>query len=177
MSDFKNFAVWGAGNMGGAIVAELLALKSLGRVSSVAVLTRAVSHLSAEKDSAHAATQESKDNAKNTEFAAKGAQIVPYDVTGADPVAALRGVDVLIATAGGLAGHSLQPALLRAAHAAGVRLYVPAEWGDIPDGRTGQPFESMNALHAQAAELGLPIATFNNGPYGLPWLVMVGSAC
>jgi hypothetical protein len=102
---------------------------------------------------------------------------VPYDTTGADPVSALRGVDVLIATAGGLAGHSLQPSLLRAAHAAGVRLYVPAEWGDIPDGRTGQPFESMNALHAQAAELGLPIATFNNGPYGLPWLVMAGSAC
>jgi hypothetical protein len=108
-------------------------------------------------------TQESEENAKNQGLKAQGVHIVPYAVDGEDPVSALRGVDVLISTTGAM-GHALQPALLRAAKTAGVRLFVPAEFGDIPDHfAQARPYAFMLALRAQAAELSMPTATFANG--------------
>ena len=39
---FRSFAVIGAGNIGGFIIAELLRLKAIGTVSSVTVVSRSV---------------------------------------------------------------------------------------------------------------------------------------
>jgi hypothetical protein len=54
----------------------------------------------------------------------------------------------------------LQSQLLHAAHAAGVKLFVPAEWGDNTEGREHSYFKSKAALHQEAAELGVPTVTF-----------------
>jgi hypothetical protein len=39
MSDYHNFAIWGAGNLGTDVVAELLALRPAGCVASVTALS------------------------------------------------------------------------------------------------------------------------------------------
>jgi hypothetical protein len=88
---------------------------------------------------------------------------VPYDVASADAVAPLRGTDVLIATAGGM-GLRQQPALVDAAAAAGVKLFVPVEWGDVTDGRPEPVFKGKAAIIAKARELGLSTTAFCNGP-------------
>jgi hypothetical protein len=80
-------------------------------------------------------------------------------VTGTDPTAALSGVDVLISTTG-FAGLHLQPQLLRAAHAAGVKLFVPAEWGDNSDDREHDVHKSKAVLRQEAVELGVPTVAF-----------------
>jgi uncharacterized protein YbjT (DUF2867 family) len=165
MSGYNTFAVWGAGNQGAAIVEELLALKPAGRLSSVTVLTRAVQHFAFVTWSrfSHLCAQESKDSEKNKELAAKGAIVLPYDVNGADAASALKGIDVLISGAGAY-GKVHQPALLRAAYAAGVKLFLPAEFGDAYKGRDVYPYKEMNELQAQAAALGMPTVSICNGP-------------
>jgi hypothetical protein len=83
-------------------------------------------------------------------------------VQGADAASALAGVDVLISTVGHT-GLDLQDALLQAAHSAGVKLFVPAEWGDWTDGRPEPMFKRKSGMRAKAAELGVPTAAFFHG--------------
>jgi hypothetical protein len=81
-------------------------------------------------------------------------------VTSADPTSALAGVDVLISTTG-FSGLQLQPQLLHAAHAAGVKLFVPAEWGDDSDHHKEHAiYASKAALRQEAAGLGVPTVAF-----------------
>jgi hypothetical protein len=108
--------------------------------------------------------QESVNNDQNKEFSSKGAEIRSYDVSSAATVSDLQGVDVLISTIGA-AGLSLQSKLIDAAHGAGVKLLVPAEFGDTTVGRT-EPINLLKlAGHAQAVKLGLPTATVYTGPW------------
>jgi hypothetical protein len=92
----------------------------------------------------------------------KGAKIVPFDAQGTDAASALVGVDVLISTVGHT-GLDLQDALLQVAHSAGVKLFVPAEWGDWTDGRPEPMFMRKSGMRAKAAELGVPTAAFFHG--------------
>jgi hypothetical protein len=80
-------------------------------------------------------------------------------VTSADPTSALAGVDVLISTTG-LHSLHLQSQLLRAAHTSGVKLFVPAEWGDSSDNQELALFKAKVALRQEAAELGVPTVAF-----------------
>jgi hypothetical protein len=87
---------------------------------------------------------------------------VPYDVYGEGAATALEGIDVLISTVGS-AGMKDQLPLIRAAHAAGVKLFVPTEWGDVPDGRPEPLLTIQVDVRTEAANLGLPITSFRNG--------------
>jgi hypothetical protein len=108
--------------------------------------------------------QESVNNEQNKEFSSKGAEIRSYDVSSAAAVSDLHGVDVVISTIGA-GGLSLQSKLIDAAHRAGVKLLVPAEFGDTTVGRT-EPINLLKlAGHAQAVKLGLPTATVFTGPW------------
>jgi hypothetical protein len=108
--------------------------------------------------------QESVNNEQNKEFSSKGAEIRSYDVSSAAAVSDLHGVDVVISTIGA-GGLSLQSKLIDAAHGAGVKLLVPAEFGDTNPGRT-EPINLLKlAGHAQAVKLGLPTATVFTGPW------------
>jgi hypothetical protein len=74
----------------------------------------------------------------------------------------LRGIDVLVASPA-FGALFLQHDLMRAAQAAGVRLFVPGEWGDTTDGRTEPIFKLKQEVRADAAALGLQTATFFAG--------------
>jgi uncharacterized protein YbjT (DUF2867 family) len=99
--------------------------------------------------------QASAGSAQNQELSSKGAEIRPYDVLSADAISGLHGIDVLISTTG-MEGLSIQPKLVDAAHAAGVKLLVPAEFGDTTDGRTEPILVLKRSAREQAAKLGLP---------------------
>jgi hypothetical protein len=69
---------------------------------------------------------------------------------------------VLISTVG-FPGLELQMALATAAQKAGVKLFVPCEFGDTTDGRTDKTFDTKIAVRKHLAELGLPAAVYFTG--------------
>jgi hypothetical protein len=79
---------------------------------------------------------------------------------------------VLIATTS-FGGLPLQHYLIRAAVKAGVKLFVPSEWGDTTDGRTEGIFMLKQQIRMEAKQLGLPTATFWTGPW-IEWLEQLG---
>jgi hypothetical protein len=87
-----------------------------------------------------------------------------YDVQGTDAVSGLEGIDVVISTVG-FAAAGLQIPLEDAAKKAGVRLFVPSEFGDTNDGRVtnNKAFESKLNVRKHAAEIGLPTALYFSG--------------
>jgi hypothetical protein len=105
-------------------------------------------------------SQESQDKESNKKLAEQGVIIKPFDVSAEDASALLKGIDVVIATPASQ-GVPLQPQLVRAAAAAGVNLFVPAEWGgEDPD----SPFHSFKeSIRVDAAKLGLPTTSFFSG--------------
>jgi hypothetical protein len=79
----------------------------------------------------------------------------------------VKGVDVLISTTSfggpGFGGLSLQTKLAEAAHSAGVKLFVPAEFGDTIDGRSEPMFQLKQLIRTKSARLGLPTVGFSTG--------------
>ncbi|KAI0344660.1 NAD-P-binding protein [Trametopsis cervina] len=162
MSGYKTFAVVGAGTIGGPVISELLKLKATGTISSVSLITRSSTH----------------------PLSSSGVQILTVSYT--DPSSltrALSGIDVLISTVA-TAGLVHQPALAQAAKEAGVKLFVPPEFGmpsdvDVP-GVLGAKYRFKQELK----KLGLPYTAicsgiftgfiFNVPPFG--WDVKNGKA-
>jgi hypothetical protein len=104
--------------------------------------------------------QESKDKESNKKLVEQGVIIKPFDVSAEDASSLLKGIDVVIATPAAQ-GVPLQPQLVRAAAAAGVKLFVPAEWGGEDE---DSPFHGFKeSVRADAAKLGLPTASFFSG--------------
>ncbi|KDQ62724.1 hypothetical protein JAAARDRAFT_171316 [Jaapia argillacea MUCL 33604] len=149
MSGFKNFAVAGAGNIGRFIVEELLKLKHTGAVSSVVVLTR----------------ESSADSQSVTELAKQGAKIAIVDYTSPSSVAsALAGIDVVV-SALGFAGLGAQVLLAEEAKKAGVKLFVPSEFGIPTEGLTEGLFGLKSSLHEKLKEIDLPYSLYFTGPF------------
>ncbi|KDQ58343.1 hypothetical protein JAAARDRAFT_206289 [Jaapia argillacea MUCL 33604] len=149
MSDFKTFAVAGAGNIGHYIIEELLKLKHIGTVSSVVVLTR----------------ESSAGTPSITELAKQGAKIAPVDYSTPSSLAkALDGIDVVISALGGVASASEGP-LIEEAKKAGVKLFVPSDYGIPTDRHTEGPFSRKVAVHKKLKEIDLPYSAFHNGPW------------
>ncbi|KZO93429.1 NAD-P-binding protein [Calocera viscosa TUFC12733] len=146
MSGYKNFAVAGAGGLGRFIIDELLKEKTAGTVGRVVVLTRSANG--------------------NEALAARGAEpiVVNYD----SPVtlqSALEDIDVVISTIAGLSAQTLaaQEPLADAAKAAGVKLFVPSEFGGDTVGHTEGPLAVKNAQREHLTQIGLPWALFFTG--------------
>ncbi|KAH7099996.1 NAD(P)-binding protein [Auriculariales sp. MPI-PUGE-AT-0066] len=133
---FTSFAVaGGTGGLGALVVKKLLA-----QGANVVVLGRTVSEV--------------PDGATN--------RVVDYsDETSL--VKALAGVEVVIsALASAAAG--LQPALATAAKQAGVRLFVPAEYGtDSRNLSERHPLAFKTALHKHLTSIDLPFTLYFNG--------------
>lgn len=96
-----------------------------------------------------------------------GARAVPVDYADtAALTAALRGIDVVISALGG-AALLVQIQLAEAAKAAGVKLFVPSEFGNptqgisASEGPIGQKVQVQEALK----KIGLPYALFWTGPF------------
>jgi len=146
MSGFKKFAVAGAGNFGKFIVKEFLVLKNAGKVTDVPVLTRSAS------------------SATSRELAALGATIVEVDYGSADSIIkALTGVDVLVC-AFGPTGISTQLPLAEQAKAAGVKLFVPSEFGADTKEIMKIPFQAAKVVvQKKLEEIKLPYTLFQMG--------------
>jgi hypothetical protein len=111
-------------------------------------------------------------NAQNQELSAKGVKIRSFDVSAADAASDLKDIDVLISTTG-FGGLALQPKLVEVAHAAGVKLFVPAEFGDTSDGREEPIFQLKQSIRSNAAKLGLPTVAFFTGLW-TEWVIQLG---
>jgi hypothetical protein len=111
-------------------------------------------------------------NLQNQELSAKGAVIRSFDVSSADAASNLKNIDVLISTTS-LATLDLQFRLVEAAHSAGVKLFVPTEYGDTSDGRLGPYFKLKQSIRAESAKLGLPTVAFFTGLW-TEWIPHLG---
>jgi hypothetical protein len=60
----------------------------------------------------------------------------------------------------GFGGLHLRSQMLRAAHAAGVKLFVPGPWGDYVEGREHKFFQPTIAMFEEAGKLGVSTAAF-----------------
>ncbi|KAI0043406.1 NAD-binding protein [Auriscalpium vulgare] len=140
MSAYKVIAVAGAGNLGMYIVRELLAAKAAGTIDGVVVLTRYIVPVS----------------------------YAPEAIDTLTAALASHGVDALVSTLSHKANAlSVQPVLARAAHAAGVRLFVPSEFGNPTAQHAGGAgvFGQKGNFQGELKELGLPSAVFYTGPF------------
>lgn len=106
--------------------------------------------------------QESVNKPGLQELASQGAQIRPFVVTSSEATSALKGIDVLISTQG-MTSLDLQDHILRPAVDAGVKLFVPAEFGITTDGRPEPIFAHKVHLREEAARLGLPTTVIFTG--------------
>ncbi|EJD05394.1 NAD-binding protein [Fomitiporia mediterranea MF3/22] len=144
MSGYRSFAVAGTGNVGKFIIDALLEKKAIGVISSITVLTRS-------------------SEGKN-ELESKGVKVVAVDYTFPSSLeAALSGIDIVIAALG-LHGIEHQVALAASAKTAGVKLFVPSEYGSDPHGQTDHPlFKLKEVAKQKLKELGLPYVVFFAG--------------
>ena len=77
---------------------------------------------------------------------------------------ALTGVDVVISTVPGTA-LDVQPGIAEAAKEAGVKLFVPSEFGGPTEGATEGLFGTKAKIHEQLKPIGIPYALFYTGPF------------
>jgi len=150
---FRSFAIIGAGHMGRFIVDELLRLKAIGTISSVTIISRSDRH------------------ASHPEWVAKGVNLATIDYNDqASIVAAFEGVDVAISTVKNIPdGIQNQKVLADAAKVAGVKIFVPSEWGSPSvkiEGGIAYKAEILDYLR----EIGLPFTVLYTGPW--PDLIM-----
>jgi hypothetical protein len=93
-------------------------------------------------------------------------------VNAADASTGLKGIDVLISTSG-FEGLGLQSTLAKAALEAGVKLFVPTEFGDTTDGRP-EPLMALKAsIRDGIAATGLPTVAFFSGLW-TEWVLNLG---
>ncbi|EIM81417.1 NAD-P-binding protein [Stereum hirsutum FP-91666 SS1] len=146
MSAYSSFAIAGAGLVGTFVANAFLQAKASGTIKDVTILTRS-----------------SSKNVKIDGLASKGATIAAVDYDDPSSLSnALHGVDVVISTFGRVALAS-QQALAEASKAAGVKLFVPSEFGNS----TGNPQEGTLAykvaFREKLKEIDLPYTLIFSG--------------
>jgi len=93
------------------------------------------------------------------------AKVVAVDYSNKDSVKkALHGVDVVICTIAGTAV-DLQAGIAAAAKEAGVKLFVPSEFGNVSEGETKGLFGQKAVTQNQMKAVGIPWAIFYTGPF------------
>ncbi|EJD41435.1 NAD(P)-binding protein [Auricularia subglabra TFB-10046 SS5] len=146
-STYTSFAVAGAGALGSLVVSELLK-----QGAQVTVLTRG-----SNSEIPDGATTKVVDYSKPDELAA-----------------ALKGIDVVVSAVAG-AGIAVQPALADAAKAAGVKLFVPAEYGVVSHELKDGPLTFKSQLQAHLKSIGLPYTVYYTGLFAdVPLFVFSG---
>lgn len=142
----SNFAIAGAGAIGAWIIEELLNYKATGSVNTLKILSRSETIKSA-----------------NPEWFAKGAEFVKVDYSNELAlVNTFKGIDVVFSTINSSVAEQ-QEALGKAAKAAGVKLFVPSEYGiDTEDATTGV-FLAKKKLSDYLKEIDLPYVKIFTG--------------
>ncbi|CAE6366785.1 unnamed protein product [Rhizoctonia solani] len=111
---------------------------------------------------------ESINSAPLQEFKSKGASLhaISYDDE-ASILKALQGVDVVVSTVAGSAIVSAQVPLIKAAKAAGVKLFLPSEYGSTFEGPANPSpvIQSKKKVIKAAQDAGLPYAALHTGAF------------
>jgi len=143
MSGYKNFGIVGAGVTGSFIIRQFLKDKAAGTINEVVVLTRQGSKTTIDGD----------------------AKVIPVNYSDKESIkAALAGIDVVISTIASVA-LGLQPGIAEAAKEAGVKLFIPSEFGVPADGATEGVLGAKARVQDQLQAMGVPYALINTGPY------------
>ncbi|KAJ7593629.1 hypothetical protein C8J56DRAFT_853325 [Mycena floridula] len=151
-SSYKSFAVVGAGAIGEHIVKSLLSHNA-----STIILSR-------------------KSSKSSPDFGAQVFKVDYDDVASVTSVFKDHSVDVVISTLTHAGGLPAQYPIAEAAKAAGVKLFVPSEFGFVTEGATGDPEKSFlvykNNFAQHLKAIGLPSARFYTGGFFsyVPWL-------
>ena len=94
-----------------------------------------------------------------------GVRLVVVDYASPERLAEqLRGIDVVVSAVGG-AAFALQEQFAEAAKTAGVKLFVPSEFGNPTKDRTDSLFGVKDAVRLKLKAIGLPYAVFYTGPF------------
>jgi len=146
MSGYKNFAVVGAGEIGGFIIRQLLTDKVTDQLSQ--------------------GSKTSVDPA---------AKLIAVDYSNKESIKrALTGVDVVISTISGTA-LDVQPRIAEAAKEVGVKLFVPSEFGGPTEGVTEGFFGDKANIQEQLKAIGIPYALFYTGGFSdYLWMPQLG---
>lgn len=143
MAGYRNFAIVGAGTLGNYVIRQFLKDKAAGTVNEVVVLTRQGSKTTVEGD----------------------AKVISVDYSNPESIKnALAGVEVVISTISG-AALDVQGKIAEAAKEAGVKLFIPSEFGGTTEGETEGMFGEKAGIQAQLKALGVPYAAFYTGPF------------
>ncbi|KAH9007294.1 NAD-P-binding protein [Lactarius hatsudake] len=143
MSGYKSFAIVGAGIFGSFVVRQFLKDKTAGTVDEVVVLTRQGSKTTIEGD----------------------AKVVAVDYSNKESIKnALTGVDVVICTISRTA-LDLQAGIAAAAKEAGVKLFIPSEFGNVSEGETQGMFGQKAGIQTELKTLDIPFTNFYTGPF------------
>ncbi|KAI0052799.1 NAD-P-binding protein, partial [Auriscalpium vulgare] len=156
MSGFKNFVVVGTGNVGAVLIDHFLDLKVKGSVNRVLVFTRP-----------------SSEPATSEKYGAKGADVVGLEYDDRTALAkALTGVDVIISTVN-TAALAAQLTIAEVAKAAGVKLFLPSEFGIPTLGGKGLVARKAD-LHQKFRDIGLPTTLVFTGLFAdLVWVPFI----
>lgn len=143
MSGYKSFAFVGAGNFGSFLVRQFLEDKAAGTVNEVVVLTRQGSKTTIEGDT----------------------KVIAVDYSNKESIkSALSGVDVVICTISCMA-LGLQTGIAAAAMEAGVKLFVPSEFGNSSEGETEGIWGKKAVIQTQLKAADIPYTIFYTGPF------------
>lgn len=168
MSGFKSFTVAGAGNLGKYIIEELLKLQQAGKVTSVGFLSRQVSYYVDDEVQNLALNNLiiEYQASGNDDLIAKGAKRLVVDYSSpASLSTALSGTDVVVTTIRASPdSYASHIALAKASKEAGVKLYVPSDFGS-PASSKSPLFDKDKFRNGTLRELDLPYATFHTGPF------------
>lgn len=91
--------------------------------------------------------------------------MIPVDYSDKESIkGALAGIDVVISTIASVA-LGLQPGIAEAAKEAGVKLFIPSEFGVPAEGATEGVLGAKARVQDQLEAMGVPYALINTGPY------------
>ncbi|KAJ7071412.1 hypothetical protein C8F01DRAFT_1110434 [Mycena amicta] len=146
---YKSFAVVGAGTIGSAIVAGLA-----GKNLPVVVLARPGSK-----------------SIENLPASVRSATVDTSDAIAVEAVLKEHNVDVVLATLATTAVSAQKP-IVDAAKAAGVKLFVPSEYGIPTEGETQGVSGAKNQIAEQLKNLGIPSLRIYTGIFieFIPWM-------
>ena len=165
MSGYKNFAIVGAGLLGSFIVRQFLKDKAAGTINEVVVLTRQVSIMTLIVDYTPGMLKTDKLRQGSKTTIEGDAKVIPVDYSDKESIkGALAGIDVVISTIGAVA-LGLQPGIAEAAKEAGVKLFIPSEFGGPTEGTTEGLFGSKAKIQDQLKAVGIPYALIYTGPF------------
>jgi len=177
----STFAIVGSGSLGSYLIEEFLTHKASGSVTTLKIISRSVSlqeslppghnqtlrplppNCPTDEISPSSLISQETIKSTNPEWFSKGAELAKVNYADESSiVAAFKGIDVVISTLG-VGVVDQQDVLARAAKAAGVKLFVPSEYGVTTENATSGPLLIKKKFAESLKEINLPYVKIFTG--------------